>query len=565
MPIPWITAFTESSIYISKDELKAHNLTQDYISKINQQIISPFGLSASKIKQELFDSKLPDSDLYDGYFIFEAALSSTEIEDKSELDSLCNFMSTSLDIQNTKWDWLGSQNDDYNDFALRYYYKLRILRILLTKLVIDSDLTNLVQILLTSLSYHINPNTPWSSEINSLITIDCIDSSSELRNIARDYSMSFIENSLKPNLLSLLNENSNDKSLANSKLSAAGYANKSKSLNKSKGIRPQLGFSSINENITEENQRKNWKNSNKVKSISMIWYLISISPENASFDRFWPLITSFILNILDDYEPVMKAQGCKLLDHFIFTIPVIDQSKTHLFVKTGLKDLFTEAIKICLSYLPLITPANISLYLLSSAYPVIYKLIQIGGSPLTTSRQFIELINENILGSISHIQGRNDDDVLIDLHLFLLEQLGVITQNYLKHEILISFSRINFLLNQTITNIFNLDKAKGVDLITASVNVQSIILQEFEHLKDTEASSLVLSYKYDFLAAWVILLKRLSKTSYSWDNISKMIKLNTNTLESLAKQINENEAETFDQDLILINGSNLQGSDISIL
>lgn len=473
-------------------------LRADRLSPAHQTALDDFiaqnGLTATTINNEVSDKRVY------GYVVLEAAIAKADsVEWKLVAAAVCE----KLKFPQKRWNWRDSANETY-------YHHLRLLRALLDSLVAAEN-EEIRWKLIELASCYCNPHVPWSSEVNSAIVISCL--TPQLRNTLYGQADTFVE-MVKPNLL---------------KLSKSPSSRKTPSKFKVTGLRPQLGLT-----IAEDDERQTWKESTKVKSLSMVWFLIALFENNEVFEKHWPLVTSFTLNLLDDPLPLFKAQGCFLLFHFMNFLETRADSSIHLFTKTGLTKLFADSVKNCLTYLPLITPADDSLHLLTSAFPPLYKLLSIGNpSRSDNCKTYIEVLNEDVLASIHHIQDRDDS---ITLHIFLLQQASIIIKYHLKQDIFVSLNKLNSQLSFTIMNPITIDKPQGIDLVAESIGIQRLIIQLVLETKDLEAYELILGYKYDFLAAWSIIVTRLKKTSYDWRQIAEEIQVcvkNLNTMSPL--------------------------------
>ena len=165
-------------------------------------------------------------------------------------------------------------------------------------------------------------------------------------------------------------------------------------------------------------------------------------------------------------------------------------------LKTGLVDLLIESCKTCLTYLPNLTPSDQSFYLLSIAYPTVVKLCVLNCKKEANFLSLVELINGNILSSATHIHNSNGPNSNYPLLSLLFNQLDIIIKYYLKTNVLICLSRLNFTVNQVMSNpdIFE-EGIEGVNCIKSALNVQSSILQSFKLLNDREGLKLILNYK----------------------------------------------------------------------
>ena len=82
----------------------------------------------------------------------------------------------------------------------------------------------------------------------------------------------------------------------------------------------------------------------------------------------WPLIIPPLLALIDDSSLKYKIIGCNSL------LSLLRKCPTDLLERTGLGDVFENAVMPCLSYLPSLTEESDSLRILGAAYPVLIHL-----------------------------------------------------------------------------------------------------------------------------------------------------------------------------------------------
>ena len=82
----------------------------------------------------------------------------------------------------------------------------------------------------------------------------------------------------------------------------------------------------------------------------------------------WPLIAPPLLALIDDSSLEYKITGCSSL--FI----LLEKCPSALLERTGLGEVFEDAVMPCLSYLPSLTEEPESLRILGAAYPVLIQL-----------------------------------------------------------------------------------------------------------------------------------------------------------------------------------------------
>ncbi|KAK6459800.1 uncharacterized protein RJT20DRAFT_125181 [Scheffersomyces xylosifermentans] len=411
--------------------------------------------------------------------ILEGYISEGSLKDV-ELEAIFKQILPNLEISESKiMDWTLNTNRSKDDFST-VIQSLRILRELFYKQYIPSDG-------IWVLSYYVNPNLPWTSEITSQIVDQALNASETVVRKIQKELPNYIESEFRPNLLIF-------KKPARASLQG--------------GLNPRLGYGGVKREILEEDTRRNWKNSNKVKSLSMAWFIISFANETFWAQGNWHVVTSFILNVGDDHEPLFKLQGTKLLTLLLDKLE--QYSKLSILKNSGLNSILIESTRKCLVYYPSTTDLETSLALLSEAYPCLYKLIEIGNSQ-PKWQHYIEILHGNVLASISHLMGTVEAKLSYPLITLLLRQVEIIVDNYVKTNILMSTTRILFLLNQIMTNPDILDNSRiGASVVQGTLKAQQAIIEQFQDSDDGDLIELIGSHKFDLLGAWLVLLKRLS-------------------------------------------------------
>ena len=85
----------------------------------------------------------------------------------------------------------------------------------------------------------------------------------------------------------------------------------------------------------------------------------------------WPLLIPPLLALLDDAATSAKIRGCSILTTFLGKVP------PKLLERTGLGEVFQEALTPCLLHLPELTTESESLQLLSVVYPALLAVIRV--------------------------------------------------------------------------------------------------------------------------------------------------------------------------------------------
>jgi tRNA nucleotidyltransferase (CCA-adding enzyme) len=135
---------------------------------------------------------------------------------------------------------------------------------------------------------------------------------------------------------------------------------------------------------------KTWKGRDGYALDLLRWVIVVA--DAGLVEKNWHAIVPPLLSMLDDIDTEYKAQGCELLKL------LLDKTSPILLKRTGLGDVFEEALMPCLGYLPTLTPEDQSTRLLSVAYPALISLsaaLDHTPTPQTTSQR-IKLLDEVI-------------------------------------------------------------------------------------------------------------------------------------------------------------------------
>lgn len=357
--------------------------------------------------------------------------------------------------------------------------------------------------LMRVIAVYMNPNVSWSNAE--------LAKSATLPVKAMTPHMQQYFQLLTPHLLNVRNP----------KLTAAGYK---KTTPKTLGLQPALGLRYST--ASEEGKRDEWKKSSDKKALSWVVPVIRVGKCWSGFDGAWPTITTFMINVLDDSDTYYRTLGCQLVTLFL------ECDLGDILIKSGLVHVFREAIEASLNFLPSLTPAPKSSQLLSAAYAALYQLHELNKA---TPIQFVEILDRNILGLISHVRGRGNDGPTNGVLTLLLEQAAFLISHHTKMSVLVCFSRLMFTLNQLIIDPFLVDADSGIEVVNAALKCHREILSVFFLSGDAEASALVLLYKYDFIGSWAILGKRNAKFGVGDSHTAFLLKQNVEHLRNVAK------------------------------
>ncbi|CAK1358398.1 unnamed protein product [Cercospora beticola] len=192
----------------------------------------------------------------------------------------------------------------------------------------------------------------------------------------------------------------------------------------------KLTMSSMDDNV-----KKPWKTANDSYSLDVLaWVMRSLDEKLVA--QVWPLIIPPLLTLVDDWEARYKCIGADFIDALLKSTP------SALLERTGLGEVFEQALMPCLTYLPTITEEEESIPLLSSVYPALLTLARKRfpneepapptTTPLTpTARQKVQMldtiIRKGIIYGYSHCGTSNPKitTVLFSNLAIYLQELGI--------------------------------------------------------------------------------------------------------------------------------------------
>jgi len=126
------------------------------------------------------------------------------------------------------------------------------------------------------------------------------------------------------------------------------------------GLPPKMGN-------TKEDETKPWKQGKEGHALDLLaWCIKNLSPTTT--EQFWPLLAPPIFTMLDDWEVRYKTLGAKLLHSLLLQTPQT------LLSRTGLGEVFEQALLPCLTYLPELTPVTESVEIMDAVYPALFTL-----------------------------------------------------------------------------------------------------------------------------------------------------------------------------------------------
>ncbi|KAI9893151.1 MAG: hypothetical protein M1814_000699 [Vezdaea aestivalis] len=146
--------------------------------------------------------------------------------------------------------------------------------------------------------------------------------------------------------------------------------------------------------------------------------------ETKEIEECWPVIIPPLLTLIDDESIYYKAKGCEILQD------LLPKVQPQFIKRTGIGDVFKDAVMPCLHYLPSLTPAYQSSKLLAEAYPTLLKLSASLHEQQITDTQKLDFLDDILisgaLGGIDHTTNVGDFLENAPVIQVLLEQIPVL-------------------------------------------------------------------------------------------------------------------------------------------
>lgn len=188
----------------------------------------------------------------------------------------------------------------------------------------------------------------------------------------------------------------------------------------------------------DDSVNKHWKSEREASALDLLRWCVS-ALDGRLVEQVWPMVVPPCLTLIDDWEAKYKTLGVQLLAGVLTVTP------TSLLAKTGLGNVFEEALMPCLAYLPTVTPEEESIPLLNATYPALlllaavrYRDPQPSSSPLNAPPARIKfldtLLRKGILYGYTHCSTRPHLVTTLLTHLVpLLDALGIESVKHLKY------------------------------------------------------------------------------------------------------------------------------------
>lgn len=150
-----------------------------------------------------------------------------------------------------------------------------------------------------------------------------------------------------------------------------------------------------------------------------------------SIEALWPLLIPPLLALVDDASTLFKIRGLELLILFLTRVP------SPLLERTGLGEVFQNALMPCLLYLPSLTPENESIVILEKTYEALFALnhrLFPGHKPRGSRiKGFDKLVRDGIFKGYAHA-GENVRiaELLVKKMTDLVNEMGIDSAKHLK-------------------------------------------------------------------------------------------------------------------------------------
>lgn len=117
----------------------------------------------------------------------------------------------------------------------------------------------------------------------------------------------------------------------------------------------------------DDSLSKPWKSSKDAYVLDLLQWCVDALDERI-VEEVWPSVIPPLLTLVDDWEAKYKHLGVELVGK------VLKITTPSLLTRTGLGEVFEDAIMPCLTYLPTITEEEESISLLNATYPTLTVL-----------------------------------------------------------------------------------------------------------------------------------------------------------------------------------------------
>ena len=145
----------------------------------------------------------------------------------------------------------------------------------------------------------------------------------------------------------------------------------------------------------------------------------------------WPLLIPPLLALIDDSSIEYKIKGCNFLAIFLQRCPSL------LLERTGLGEIFENAVKPCLMSLPSLTEEAQSLQMLRAAYPALISLARVrfhgGRHQAARNKALDRFLRDGILKGYANAgEHVKIAELLVNEMTIVVTELGVDSVKHLK-------------------------------------------------------------------------------------------------------------------------------------
>lgn len=405
----------------------------------------------------------------------------------------------SLKIELRQWNWKDHETSLKREYALEEaLYLIRN---------INDDEVRLKLVL--AIAQYANEHTPWSN--------------SNLSTRAKSIEASIVE-PLIPQIIEYI---------LTKLLKASPKTTKGRNPRaaRNKGLRPILGHSTPVSEV--ENKRESWKNSDGLFMLGSVCFWISFDSSPVSVG----LYAAFSLNVIDDSDSLFRTQGCYLIDELVKITDV------KILKSLGMLNLFKDELQTSFNFLPRLTQGEVSLFLMKAAYPTLIRLLDLESVTAANSGElcdyipYLEVLDKNLLGLISHIQGHGEGASNLVLE-YLLQFAITLIDKKIGAAVLACASRLNSMLCRLITDPFIGDSDNGPLVIEAALKLQNITMKKMIE-RQGGSCDLFFEYRYDLMASWTVYTQRVLKYGVGV-NARELITVNIKSLRALAQNSESN-------------------------
>ena len=156
-----------------------------------------------------------------------------------------------------------------------------------------------------------------------------------------------------------------------------------------------------------------------------------ITPQDEIISQSWPLFVPPVLTLLDDPNTEIRIRGLEILTAFLRKLT------WRLLLRTGLGEVFEDAVMPTLLYLPSLTPVDESVRLLKPAYEALYTLADKrfpAKEAYTENMRFMDrIIRHGVLQGYSHSHEYPQIvEVLLQEMDALINKMGIHSVKHLK-------------------------------------------------------------------------------------------------------------------------------------